>query len=154
MNPMCLLDWVRLQVKSGRNRLKEDTTMQDSSFQQLQSHHHHHDHDHDHDQYPTPSTNNTDPSSDILPLDIPALSPPTNITTSVSPLQREDWSDNIPSSDHVEFFRRTNWAASQLGPLSTWSNALRLHTFMVFADSRAACVYCRCALGLSLKVTF
>jgi hypothetical protein len=55
--------------------------------------------------------------------------------------QEHDWTDDLPQSDHVRFFRDTNWARTSLGPLSGWSATLRLFTGFVFADSRAACLW-------------
>jgi hypothetical protein len=59
----------------------------------------------------------------------------------VSLLESDNWADSLPSTDHVRFFRSIDWAATHLGPLNRFSTALRLHTFTVFADSRAACLY-------------
>jgi hypothetical protein len=58
-----------------------------------------------------------------------------------SPLERDDWAENIPYTDHVHFFRSTNWSASILGPLKNWSLALRIHVFTIFAESRPSCIY-------------
>lgn len=66
----------------------------------------------------------------------------------VSPLQRDNWADHLPPSEHVKFFKETNWAATHLGPLKTWSYALRLHTFTTFADSLPACLYCKSHPGV------
>jgi hypothetical protein len=52
-----------------------------------------------------------------------------------------DWTDDLPQSDHVRFFRETNWARTSLGPLPGWSSTLRLFAGLVFADSRAACLW-------------
>lgn len=52
-----------------------------------------------------------------------------------------DWTLDLPDTPHVRFFRNTDWAKSPLGPLSTWNATLRLFTRMVFADSRAACIW-------------
>ena len=64
-------------------------------------------------------------------------------TATLSPLQSDNWADSLPSTDHVRFFKSTDWASTRMGPLAGWSTALRLYTFMVLADSRAACVYWR-----------
>lgn len=58
-----------------------------------------------------------------------------------SPLERDDWTDDLPDTDQVRFFKSTNWSASLLGPVHTWNTALRLHTHSVLADSRPACLY-------------
>lgn len=73
-------------------------------------------------------------ASATMPL-ITLPSPPS------SPLDGADWTCNIPDSEHVRFFRSTDWAATELGPLSTWSLALRIHIFMLFSDSKPACLY-------------
>lgn len=52
-----------------------------------------------------------------------------------------DWTADLPKSDHVRFFRETDWSKSSLGPLHTWSPTLRLFVGFVFADSRAACLW-------------
>jgi hypothetical protein len=52
-----------------------------------------------------------------------------------------DWTEDLPQSDHVRFFRDTDWARTTLGPLQGWSPTLRLFVGMVFADSRAACLW-------------
>ncbi|KAF5872318.1 putative histidine kinase m3ypp protein [Botrytis fragariae] len=63
-------------------------------------------------------------------------------STIPSPIPKPaDWTSDLPNSEHVQFFKNTNWAATQLGPLESWSLALRLHTFTTFADSRPACLY-------------
>ncbi|GAB7355521.1 hypothetical protein MBLNU459_g6005t1 [Dothideomycetes sp. NU459] len=63
------------------------------------------------------------------------------MTHDVAPLHRADWTCDIPDSDHVAFFKSVDWAATLLGPVSQWSNALRLYTYNVFADSRPAVMY-------------
>lgn len=52
-----------------------------------------------------------------------------------------DWTEDLPQTDHVRFFRATEWSKSKLGPLSTWPPTLRLFTRFVLADSRAACLW-------------
>jgi hypothetical protein len=52
-----------------------------------------------------------------------------------------DWTDDLPNTDHVRFFRETNWGETDLGPLVNWDPVLRLYTRMVLADSRAACLW-------------
>lgn len=52
-----------------------------------------------------------------------------------------DWTEDLPKTDHVRFFRETDWSKSKLGPLDTWSPTLRLFTAFVLADSRAACLW-------------
>lgn len=52
-----------------------------------------------------------------------------------------DWTEDLPKTEHVRFFRETDWSQSSLGPLKTWSPTLRLFTGFVLADSRAACLW-------------
>jgi hypothetical protein len=52
-----------------------------------------------------------------------------------------DWTEDLPKTDHVRFFRETDWCKSKLGPLNTWPPTLRLFTGFVLADSRAACLW-------------
>lgn len=52
-----------------------------------------------------------------------------------------DWTEDLPKTDHVRFFKETDWSKSSLGPLSTWPPTLRLFTGFVLADSRAACLW-------------
>lgn len=52
-----------------------------------------------------------------------------------------DWTADLPQTEHVRFFRGTNWAGSHLGPTSGWSPTLRQFTTFVLADSRAACLW-------------
>ena len=51
------------------------------------------------------------------------------------------WVDQLPASQHTEFFKSTDWSATALGPLDTWSNSLRQITRLVMSDSRAAAVF-------------
>ncbi|KAF2799727.1 hypothetical protein K505DRAFT_356319 [Melanomma pulvis-pyrius CBS 109.77] len=55
--------------------------------------------------------------------------------------EARDWTLDLPDSEHVRFFRATDWTRSRLGPLKEWSPTLRLFTRMLFADSRAACLW-------------
>jgi hypothetical protein len=85
------------------------------------------------DSPPLPQNNNDD-------------DPPLRVTVPVplrieNPLLADNWADYIPTTDHVRFFRGTDWARTRMGPLKTWSMALRLQVFMVLADSRPACLY-------------
>jgi hypothetical protein len=52
-----------------------------------------------------------------------------------------DWTEDIPDSDHVRFFRSTEWHFTSIGPLESWGTALRLYTYQVFADDRPGCIY-------------
>ncbi|KAF2272076.1 uncharacterized protein EI97DRAFT_386612 [Westerdykella ornata] len=52
-----------------------------------------------------------------------------------------DWTADLVQTDHVRFFRETDWASTPLGPLESWSLTLQHYTRMVMADSRAACLW-------------
>ena len=47
------------------------------------------------------------------------------------------WVDDLPISEHVQLFKSTNWSATALGPLETWSGCLRQMTRFLMSDSRA-----------------
>ena len=51
------------------------------------------------------------------------------------------WVDDLPTSEHVQLFKDTNWSATALGPLETWSDSLRQMTRLLMSDSRAASVF-------------
>jgi hypothetical protein len=59
----------------------------------------------------------------------------------VSNTTEYDWTEDLPQTDHVRFFRRTDWSKSWLGPLKNWDHTLRIYTRLLFADSRAACIW-------------
>ena len=74
------------------------------------------------------------------------------VTTSIDPLERKKngklqasirprWVDDLPTSEHVQFFKSTDWSATALGPLETWSGCLRQMTRFLMSDSRAACMF-------------
>lgn len=48
------------------------------------------------------------------------------------------WVDDLPASEHAQLFKSTNWSATALGPLKTWSTCLRQMTRLLMSDSRAA----------------
>jgi hypothetical protein len=52
-----------------------------------------------------------------------------------------DWTAQLPATDHIAFFRSTNWAATSLGALQTWSASLRRAIYMLLADCRPACIF-------------
>lgn len=51
------------------------------------------------------------------------------------------WVDDLPISEHVQFFKSTDWSSTALGPLDTWSGCLRQMTRLLMSDSRAACIF-------------
>jgi hypothetical protein len=55
-------------------------------------------------------------------------------------LSRDNWTEFIPPSDYVRFFISFDWSATALGPLYRWQIALRMHTFVLFADQRPGCL--------------
>jgi hypothetical protein len=57
------------------------------------------------------------------------------------PEDDQDWTRDLPQTDHVCFFRTIDWASTPMGPLAQWNSTLRNFTRMVFADSRAACLW-------------
>ena len=52
-----------------------------------------------------------------------------------------DWTEDLPQTEHVRFFKETNWTPCGLGPPQQWGPALRLYTHQVMADTRAATIY-------------
>jgi hypothetical protein len=52
-----------------------------------------------------------------------------------------DWTLDLPDTAHVRFFRERDWARSRLGPLRGWNHTLKLFARMLFADSRAVCLW-------------
>lgn len=52
-----------------------------------------------------------------------------------------NWVDDLPISEHVQFFKSKDWSATALGPLETWSAGLRQMTAFLMSDSRAACIF-------------
>lgn len=51
------------------------------------------------------------------------------------------WADSLPKSELVDLFRQADFGSTELGDISEWPLSLRNYCFMVFTDSRAACVY-------------
>ena len=52
-----------------------------------------------------------------------------------------DWTESLPQTDHVRFFRNVDWSRTALGPTVQWGTALRMYTHMIMSDSRAATLY-------------
>jgi hypothetical protein len=52
-----------------------------------------------------------------------------------------DWTEALPKTEHVCFFKNVDWAQTALGPPQQWGTALRMYTHMVMSDSRAATLY-------------
>lgn len=64
-----------------------------------------------------------------------------NSTKDSFPVPESSWIARLPDTKHVQLFKDTDWASTELGCLETWGPSLRFIASMVFADSRAACVY-------------
>lgn len=92
-----------------------------------------HNHNHNHNDTPT-----TRPSAENASL--ATICPDLQTTTAISP-DGNAWYSKLPQTDHINFFKTTDWSKTLLGPLSTWNFALRIHIFTLFADSRPACLY-------------
>ncbi|KAF9692005.1 hypothetical protein EKO04_010164 [Ascochyta lentis] len=73
----------------------------------------------------------------VLPVVGDILSAPLNAQDG----QQHDWTGDLAQTDHVRFFRNTDWNRNGLGPPKDWDSTLRLFTNFVFADSRAACLW-------------
>jgi signal transduction histidine kinase len=86
---------------------------------------------------PTPPTDDDGEGTDYTCM------APLTFTPTTTPLARghSDWTAALPQTDHVRFFRNTDWARTALGPLTSWSATLRLFAGFVLADSRAACLW-------------
>lgn len=52
-----------------------------------------------------------------------------------------DWTDVLPSTEHVDHFRNADFGSTAMGPLADWGPALRLYVTMLFANSRATALY-------------
>jgi hypothetical protein len=85
-----------------------------------------------------------DEQSSKVPSDVLGRGDPTSIATTNGDAEATtltDWTAKLPDTDHVQFFRSTNWAATPLGALQTWRTSLRLAAYMLLADSRPACIF-------------
>ena len=51
------------------------------------------------------------------------------------------WVNQLPISEHIQFFKSVDWSATALGPLETWSDSLRQMTRLLMSDSRAAALF-------------
>ena len=51
------------------------------------------------------------------------------------------WTDILPATGHTDFFKNTNWPATSLGPLESWSYELRQMTTFLMSDPCPACVW-------------
>ena len=51
------------------------------------------------------------------------------------------WTNILPPNEHTELFKSTDWGATALGPLETWSPRLRQMTRLLMSDSRATSLF-------------
>lgn len=51
------------------------------------------------------------------------------------------WTKHLPTSPHTDFFLITDWTASGLGPLESWSYHLRQMTVLLMSDPRPSAMY-------------
>ena len=51
------------------------------------------------------------------------------------------WTDVLPPSLHIQFFKDTDWSATALGPLDEWPYLLRQVTRFLMSDSRLATLF-------------
>ena len=51
---------------------------------------------------------------------------------------RATWTDVLPKTDHVQFFKDTDWSKTPLGPLHSWSQGLCQIVCVLMSDSRPA----------------
>lgn len=51
------------------------------------------------------------------------------------------WIDTLPKSEHVRFFLSTDWSATSLGPIESWSGLLAQMTRILMSDSRSAGIF-------------
>lgn len=62
------------------------------------------------------------------------------LSTSQAAIHQDNWAESIPSSDFANNFKSMDWSETVLGPLKQWTFALRMHTFVLFADQRPGCI--------------
>lgn len=51
------------------------------------------------------------------------------------------WTEQLPSTPHVEFLKSRDWASTELGPIQLWPPPLRFMTRKMLADPRPANLY-------------
>jgi hypothetical protein len=52
-----------------------------------------------------------------------------------------NWTEALPDTDHVRFFKSLDWSTTLVGAIADWSSALRQATYQVMADTRPATLY-------------
>lgn len=53
----------------------------------------------------------------------------------------DDWTATLPQTAHVDFIKSRDWAASDLGPISSWSPQLRMAVRNMLINPRPANIY-------------
>ncbi|KAL5386424.1 hypothetical protein DPSP01_004149 [Paraphaeosphaeria sporulosa] len=71
----------------------------------------------------------------------PAAGGSSGAPTGASEDGTHDWTHKLAQTDHVRFFRETDWNRNGLGPPKDWDPTLQLFANFVHADSRAACLW-------------
>lgn len=61
--------------------------------------------------------------------------------TEAAPVSLHDWTELLPKTSHVDFLKSRDWAATTLGPMSTWSTPLQLMIMKMLSDPRPANLY-------------
>lgn len=46
------------------------------------------------------------------------------------------WTDTLPKTNHVQYFKETNWSQTPLGSLGSWPISLRQMVGVLMSDSR------------------
>lgn len=72
-----------------------------------------------------------DPSNGVIKRD----ANPLDGAESQPPLRHATWTDLLPQTPHIELFRNTDWSATPLGPLESWSSRLQHTTSLLLCDS-------------------
>lgn len=52
-----------------------------------------------------------------------------------------DWTDLLPPSEHVVFLKSIDWGKTYLGPMQSWSLALRQSVYSILAEVHPANLY-------------
>ncbi|GAB7356837.1 hypothetical protein MBLNU459_g7712t2 [Dothideomycetes sp. NU459] len=56
-------------------------------------------------------------------------------------VQQDDWTEQLPHTEHVDFILSRDWSATSLGPIRDWPLILQSMTHKMLADPRPACLY-------------
>lgn len=55
--------------------------------------------------------------------------------------EQDDWTKQLPSTEHIKFVMSIDWARTPLGPIRAWPPVLQAMTHKMLADPRPACLY-------------